>query len=503
MNQLEYRDLEEKERQFYSQYNKFISERAWPYLGVEDESYLDIVDAFKINIGKFFFYYIYQVKHHGKSFTNFEQLIYNENNFEQKEIQDTYLNDFLFMFKLNHSSYIEEGDAVTKAHYDWYSVFDEYHRTKSINNKLRLDEIKGIELQISENKYKQLLTIKAIPSEILEPLAESKEKFIFNMIERDYIEKLNICTGLFFLHDWNWPTLRREYFFLITDSSPYMFEIILSESDKQKKKWLSIEKEKGILDAIGMLHFVFEQGRCTVNEYKCKKLGDDYILYIDKVERFENTKWFESYIAGLLIFSMEIKRERSSILLDFIDENIYKYEYQRNVTSYWQRQEYHKIEENLQINYFYFYLGVYPEKKYCLRSHIDEIYDRHKLYYAIRQCEFMSDYDLRKCSENTFVSLKNSDIMLKLVRPMALKLEREFPDKSEYKSDNYMSSHVGMILQHPKLYLKYKYEGKDHDWSRRDVDDWGQIFYDSNRPFRNELIKKVFYEINNNGYKYE
>ena len=93
--------------------------------------------------------------------------------------------------------------------------------------------------------------------------------------------------------------------------------------------------------------------------------------------------------------------------------------------------------------------------------------------------------------------------MLKLVRPIILKLEREYPEINGHKCDTYMSDSVDTILGDYELHLKYKYEQKDHDWSRRDEDDWGQIFYDSNRPFRNELIKKVFYETNNKGYKYE
>lgn len=499
MDQLEYKALEKKEKQFYSQYEgHFFKIQLY-----EKKNSIRILDAFKINIGSYFFYYIYLNEDDFKYFSGklyplrSEKLIYSEGNFNITEIQNTYLEDLLIRFKLlNHKPIYFSTEDPLYRYFDWESELDNYYE-KKVKSGMWYEYVKGIKFDVSKREYKRVLTIKAIPSDILQPLMLPKEKFVFSDIEQNYIDKLTICEGLFFLRDWNLLSQKREYFFLIGSKDINLFK----SNIRAKIPEFTVDMENKILNEIRLLHFIFEKGKCVAEEYKWNKIGKEYQLFIDKFEQFESIDYFESYVAGMLIFSMQIEEDGATELLNVIDYAIYGYDY-GCLGGYTGKRhfEYEELEKKLELDPYHFYLYLYPNMKYCLRSHIDEIYDRHILYNSSKLRGFLSNDYLDKISKNTFVCLPNSNI-LGIMRNIVKRKESDI--HLRWFDGNDMTSLVdSCVLIESFIQIGYeKYicrsnesEEDDDEEDNRTDEDWIAIYADTHRNCRNELVRRTFYE---------
>lgn len=258
--------------------------------------------------------------------------------------------------------------------------------------------------------------------------------------------------------------------------------------------------------------FMFDNNRCVVEKYNwgnyysfdsnrksCRltKKNDDIIEY---------SNYFESYIAGCLIFNMEIFHKDDKcydgIITKVIDESINGVDTDCS---------YKTMSLESPINHWHF--NSYLDKKYFICSHLIEMADRNSLYYSLKSRIHQNKYhtllcfldscnkqNLNSISDNTFINLTNfeiSNVLHKYIKSNKRLIEEFGHDSIDDLYD--------AILYPNSLKFDYEYnEYEDNEYASPEKCKSEDAYhrYDLNRSFRNELIHRVFYD-DRCGYRFE
>lgn len=485
---------EEREKEYYSKYHKFFHDTKWmkeKYGSNCDPlnySKSRIIDAFRIRIGDMFFYYVII------PYRNSDEVIYRDGNLDLDYIKNTFIERMLSKFKLYHAHCVEEFQSGSV----WWNFWRDYINTR----RIRIDNSKVVSLEtLTRGGYEEifrLVTIKAIPPEILCPLSLPMNQFSFNSIEDKYVKILDACESLFFLKNWMQYTNKREYFFISETGYDQMMNIIegIFYQGNINLENLS-DEDVNILNNVKVYHLIFDDIECIIEEYKWEKDGINFSFKKKIVEKFKNSSYFESYVAGMLVFSMKMNHDNIMWnIIGMLEQSTFHYpELYKDIYGYNEEYRDREFDKNgTKCNPFNFYLNFYPKKYYCYRSQIKEMYDRHELYYTLKKRKHSS---LKSISENTFITLPNSrinNLMYTLVneKKESIKLYEERWKGMDFDA---MIGVYGEVLEEAFLntWLSYEYSWDENN----ELDEDGEPilnFYDPNRSFQKELIQKVFYK---------
>lgn len=500
---------EEKEQQYYNQYDRFFYD-----CKNEVDSMFNatrVSHAFKLNIGCCFFYFVFTSR------KKWDNLIYREGTFDINKYRNTYLYDLVYRMKLNNLYLCDEFDYIGDT--SWRKLNDDYYNNGIYSDYFEFCKIKSFESFIEYSDMLRILTLKAIPSYIVQPLILPKEDFVFSKKEIFYMDILKETTGLFFLRNWNCNSQIREYYFL--SSEKYGTNTLLQIlNERYNYGILNIDKlnerEIASLDEMKIYRFMFNNNRCIVenynwgNYYSLDSDSKSYKLIKKNDDIIECSNYFESYIAGCLIFNMQTFHEDKmcldGIITKVIDESI------NGVDT---DSSYKLMSIDSPINPWHF--NLYLDKKYFICSHLKEIADRHSLYYSLKsrihQKEYQTlSYFLHSCnkqnlesiSDNTFINLTNFEISNILYG--YIKSNKKLIDKIRHSPSDTCMHYLYETILYPNLIeFEYEYnEYSDNEYASPEKCKSKDAYhgYDLNRSFRNELIHRVFYD-DRCGYRFE
>lgn len=500
---------EEKEQCFYNQYNRFFHD-------CKDNDVDSLFNAtvvphaFKLNIGCCFFYFVFTEK------KQWLKLIYREGTFDINKYRNTYLYDFVYRLKLNNLYLCDEFHSGTGGFDTWWrKLNNDYYNNGIYSDYLEFCKIKSFESSIEHSDMRRILTLKAIPSYIMQPLILPKEDFVFSQKEIYYMDILKKSTGLFFLKNWNYNSQIREYYFFSSGeySTGTLLQIL---NEKYSYGILNIDKlnerEIDCLDEMRIYRFTFDNNRCVVEKYNWENYYSfdsnrkSYRLTKKDDDIIEYSNYFESYIAGCLIFNMGFFHEDDKcydgIITKVIDESINGVD-----TDY----SYKTMSLESPINHWHF--NSYLDKKYFICSHLIEMADRNSLYYSLKSRIHQNKYhtllcfldscnkqNLNSISDNTFINLTNfeiSNVLHKYIKSNKRLIEEFGHDSIDDLYD--------AILYPNSLKFDYEYnEYEDNEYTSPEKCKSEDAYhrYDLNRSFRNELIHRVFYD-DRCGYRFE
>lgn len=501
---------EEKEQNFYKQYDRFFRD----YKEGDRDSFLNLVfvpQAFKLNIGCCFFYFIFTDK---RDWDN-AKLMYREGNFDINKYKNTYLYDFVYRLKLNNLFRTDEfRNSPFLNEFILRELRNDYYNNSIYSDDLKFYKIKGFECSVSCSCADRLLTLKAIPSQILQPLILPKEQFVFNQKEKWYVNILKESTGLFFLRNWNFGTQNREYYFFAGGESANINTHKILQVLNKKYNCGVVEKlnenEINCLCEMKIYRFIFNNNRCIIEEYNWDKdysfdfeTEGLYRLRKKNGDLIECSRYFESFIAGSLIFSIGEFFDDDRIMR-VIDEAINGF-----------RIDSSSRTMNLESPINPFHFNLYLDKEYSIRAHINEIVDRNRLYYSLKSYTHQDKYHTLFCfldscnkqsldaiSDNTFINLTNREISSILYRYLKSNKELLKVYKERYHSSGiYIEAAYDTIVYPNNISFNYEYnEYEDNEYAsprKYELD-----MYDLNCSFRNELIHRVFYD-DRCGYRFE